>query len=268
MTSEINTSLFNRILTFSGAAWFLAAAGGQLMFAVYLVGLYGAGAARGDLSVWNRLMLQGYVPGDALGNAAVFAHVLLALVITVGGLTQLTPQIRHAAPAFHRWTGRVYLTVAVVLALTGLGLTWGRPTAASQFNDLAITLNAVLILVCAGFAIRYAIARRIDHHERWATRLFLVVSGVWFLRVMAAGWIAWNQAPLWLGPDLSGPMGVAINFAATLLPLAVFEVYWRARASARVWPKPTMSAVMLMLAGLTAFGGFAASQIFWLPNMG
>jgi len=260
--------VFNRLLRDSGAVWFLCAAAGQLMFAAYLAGLYGAGVVRGDISVWNRFMPQGYIPGDTAGNAALFAHVLLALVITVGGLAQLTPQIRHAAPAFHRWTGRMYLTLAVIIALTGLGLTWGRPAAASQFNHLAITLNAVLILVCAGFAVRYAIARRIDHHRRWATRLFLVVSGVWFLRIMVAGWIAWHQAPLWLGSDLGGPMGIVIGFASTLLPLAVYEVYWRTRASAQRWPKPAMTAVMLGLAGLTAFGGFAASQIFWLPNIG
>ncbi|MCC5995366.1 MAG: DUF2306 domain-containing protein [Oceanicaulis sp.] len=241
----------DRLLGASGALWFLCAAAGQLMFAAYLVVLYGGGVARGDASVWNRVLGQGYMPGDTAGNAALAAHVLLAIVIMLGGLIQLTPQIRAAVPAFHRWNGRVYLTLAVVITLAGLWLTWARPPAGGLLNDLAITLNGVLILGCALFAVRNAMARRIDRHMRWATRLFLVVSGVWFLRIMISGWIAWHQAPLWLGAHLAGPLGVPLPFAAP-----------------RAWPKAVMTGVMAMLAALTAFGGYAASQIMWLPHMG
>jgi len=266
--SSTGAPVSGRLLGASGALWFLCAAAGQLMFVAYLAVLYGGGVLRGDVSVWNRFMPQGYIPGDTAGNAALMAHVLLALVITLGGLIQLTPQIRAAVPTFHRWNGRVYLTLAVIITLAGLALTFGRPSASSQFNHMAITLNAILILICAGFTLRHAMARRIDQHMRWATRLFLVVSGVWFLRIMFAGWIAWHQEPLWLGRNLDGPMSIVIGFGSTLLPLAVYELYWRARDGALVRPKLAMAGVMTLLAAMTAFGGFAASQIFWLPNMG
>lgn len=257
----------DRLLGASASLWFLCAAAGQIMFAAYLAIFYGGGALGGDVSVWNRIMAQGYIPGDGPGNAAVMIHVLLALVITLGGLIQLTPQVRAAVPAFHRWNGRVYLTLAVVITLAGLWLTWGRPSPGGSINQLAITLNGVLILMCAGFAVRHAIARRIDEHQRWATRLFLVVSGVWFLRIMVSGWIAFHQAPLWLGDHLDGPMGVAFGFASTLLPLAVYELYWRARVGAGLWPKRTMAAGFIVLAGLTAFGSYAAALIMWLPHI-
>lgn len=138
-----HVSIPSRALHGSAAIWFVAAAAGQLMFAVYLASLYGAGALYGDADVLSTVMRNGRIEGDPAGNAALMAHVLLAFVITLGGLLQLTPQVREAAPAFHRWNGRVYLTLAVIIALTGLVLTWARPTASGLTNQFSITLNGV-----------------------------------------------------------------------------------------------------------------------------
>ncbi len=42
-------------------------------------------------------------------------------------------------------------------------------------------------------ALRYALARNIDAHKRWAVRTFIVVSGVWFFRV---GLMLWKERGL------------------------------------------------------------------------
>lgn len=263
----LHISIPSRALRGSAAIWFVAAAAGQLMFALYLALLYGAGALHGDADVLSTVMRNGRIDGDPAGNAALMAHVLLAFVITIGGLLQLTPQVRDAVPTFHRWNGRVYLTLAVIIALTGLVLTWARPLASGLTNNLSITLNGVLILLFAGIAVRHAMARRIDIHRRWATRLFLAVSGVWFLRIMISGWIMVHQAPLWLGANLEGPMGVTFGFASFLVPLAVYELYLRAGDGESSLAKLTMAALVTALAALTAFGGFAAAMIMWLPHI-
>ncbi|MCC5982542.1 MAG: DUF2306 domain-containing protein [Oceanicaulis sp.] len=254
-----------RLLQGSAALWFVVAAAFQLLFAFYIAALYGTGTLRGDSAVWNLIMRNGHIEGDPAGNAAMMAHVLLACLITLGGLAQLTPQIRNRFPAFHRWNGRVYLTLAVIISLAGLFLTWTRPAASGLSNDISISLNGVLILIFAAFTVRHAMARRIDIHRRWATRLFLAVSGVWFLRIMISGWIMFHQAPLWLGDRLDGPAGVAFGFASFLLPLAVYELYLRAGDGQKAGAKLASAALIAALAGLTAFGGIAAAMIMWLP---
>lgn len=255
------------MLRASATLWFMVAAAGQILFAVYLAALYGRASLAGDPAAWNAVMRNGHIEGDGPGNAAMVAHVFIAFLITLGGLAQLTPQIRSAAPAFHRWNGRMYLVLAVATSLAGLFLTWTRPAASGLSNDIAISLNAAVILVCAYFALRHARARRIDIHMRWATRLFFAVSGVWFLRIMVSGWIGANQGPLWLGDRLDGPAGVALGFASYLLPLAVYEVYWRARDHGGAAARLAMAAGLVVITAATAGGIGMAAVIMWLPHL-
>lgn len=250
----------------AAALWFFIAAAGQLLFAAYIAGLYGRASLGGDLAAWNRIMRNGYIEGDPYGNAAMAAHVALAFFLTVGGIAQLTPQIRAAAPAFHRWNGRFYLLCAVAASLAGLWLTWTRPAASGLSNDVAISINGAIILVCAGFTLRHALARRIDVHMRWATRLFLAVSGVWFLRIMVSGWIGVNQGPLWLGDRLDGPAGVALGFASYLLPLTVYEIYWRVRDHGGAMARLAMASSLIVIAAATAGGVVMAAVIMWAPH--
>ena len=78
-------------------------------------------------------------------------------------------------------------------------------------------------------ALRYAFARDFKTHRRWAPRLFLVASGSWFFRLMfffymlVFGPVAFDQA------TLQGPLFTSISIAQYLVPLAVLEIYLRAK---------------------------------------
>ncbi len=106
------------------------------------------------------------------------------------------PWVRRRAPAFHRWNGRLYLLTALTISAAGLYIVWFRGSIGDLGQHLGISLNAVLILVCASFALRHAIARNIAVHRRWALRLFLVVSGVWFFRIGLMAWLIVNHGPV------------------------------------------------------------------------
>src|SRR5262245_10255955 len=169
----------------SVALWFMAAVAGQWVFVYYIASFYGPPTASGDFGAWNRRdPVMGYVAGDSVGNLFFAAHVLIAGVLTFGGTLQLVPQIRAHAIAFHRWNGRLFLLAAIAAASGGLCLEWVRGAAfrsggAGFVEAAGITLDAVLILVFAGLVWRAVRAKHIAAHQRWATRLFLVVNGVW-----------------------------------------------------------------------------------------
>lgn len=263
--SLISESLADRVLQGSVVFWFLVVVAGQLIFAAYIAALYGGATVSGDLQGWNQLMRHGFVDGDPAGNAMIVIHIALAFIITLGGLAQLTPQIRNRWPGFHRYNGRVYLLTAVVMSLGGLTLTWTRSGVGP--GEMATSLNGVLILAVAAFTVYYAVTRQIALHQRWAVRLFLLVSGVWFLRLMIFGWIGLHQAPLWLGDNLDGPAGVVFNFAATLLPVAVYEVYLRVEDGAGPTGRLVMGIALsaLTLAMAAAIG--MTTLILWWPLM-
>lgn len=261
------TPLTLAMLKGSGALWFAVAYLGQLVFAVYTALYYGGSALRGDLGAWNEVLAFGRIEGDAAGNAALSLHLALAAVLTAFGPLQLVPHIRNAFPVFHRWNGRLYLACGIAAALAGAYLVWTRGTLGGLVNQLSVTGNAVLIVLFGVIAARYAIKRDFDAHQRWATRYFLVISGVWFFRIMLLGWIIANGAPVGIGKELDGPVAYALGFAQYLLPLAVYELYRRACDRGGMAARTGAIVMMMIVTGMTAGGVFAATMGLWLPRL-
>src|SRR5215470_10332878 len=146
--------------------WFVVTVAGQLAFAFAVASFYGLTALRGDYHGWK--ITRGFVPGVTKDNWAVVMHFAAAAIIMFSGAVQLVPQVRNRFPVFHRWNGRLYMLTAV----------------AGSFGDvpqhIGGTLNALLIWLFAGLALRFAMARDFTTHRRWALRLFLATSAVWF----------------------------------------------------------------------------------------
>jgi len=263
-TSPPPLAVWNKILCRTGIAWFCVAAIGQIAFILFIASYYGVRTATGNYAGWNdKSLIKGHVPGDDTGNLMFALHVLLAAVMTLAGLIQLVSVLRRKFPTLHRWSGRIFLVLACFLALGGLWLTWGRDTYLSLVSAVSVSLNAVLILVCAACTLRFALARHFADHQRWAMRLFMVANGVWFIRVGLMGWILINQSPRWMNSTMSGPADIVISYGSFLIPLAVLELYSAARRSRSV---PAKAAASLLVAGATVFTGIGilgASMFLW-----
>ncbi len=263
-----SSAIAARALKMSGVAWFVAAAIGQLAFVYFLIAYYGARTAAGNFAGWNeKPLIDGHIPGDAVGNLMFIAHIGLAVVVTLGGLIQLVPAIRRRARALHRWNGRVFLVTAFAAALGGVWLTWGRGTHLSVVSGAAITGNAVLILVFGAMAWRRAAQRRIEDHRHWAMRAFLMVNGVWFLRVGLMAWVIIHQGPYGMNRTLSGPADIFLVFGCYLIPLAVFEIYARAQRSSEPRAKFGAAGLVFTLTGVMALGIFGTVAFMWGPYL-
>lgn len=249
----------------SAKLWFIVAVGGQLMLAVYVAWFYGSTAVQGRVDAWTRVLTRGYVAGDTAGNAAIIGHLAGAVMLIVSGAILLIPQVRDRVPALHRWTGRLYLLFAFAGSLTGLYMTWIRGTRGDLSQFIGGSLNAVLIMLCAAFALRSAIARRFAVHRRWVLRLFLMVSAAWFYRVGLFLWLLIHQAPAGFDPEtFRGPTLTFLSFANSIVPLAVLELYLRAQragAPARL----SMALFLFVLTVAMGAGIFGATVEMWLP---
>jgi len=249
-------------LRWAGVLWFAVAAVGQTAFIVFILAFYGVRTATGNFAGWNdKPLITGYVKGDHAGNAVFAAHVLLASVVTLGGLMQMIPGLRRRWPRLHRWTGRIFLTLAVFMALSGVWMAVVRGTYLSVVSAVAILHDALLILVFAGLAWRHAVKRRFDQHRLWAMRAFMVVSGVWFLRVGIMGWIVINRGPVGMTDDMSGPTDIVLTFGSYLIPLTFLELYRAAERGAGDAPK------ILAASAFTAAGVFGTIAFLWLPHI-
>lgn len=256
--------LADRALTSAAVLWFLVAVAGQWLFVVYIIGFFGPPTLQGNFEAWNRntFLPHGYVAGDTIGNLTLAAHVMMAAIITFGGTLQLIPQIRARAIWFHRWNGRLFVSIAFAISLAGLFLHAARGT--NLIGGIAIALNALLIMFCAGQALGYAIARDIETHRRWALRTFMVVNGVWFLRVGFAAWIVLTQGVV-IKPKFDFVFFIFWAFGNYLVPLAVLELYLRTEGRAGALSKVAVAALLIGLTAVMAVGIYGAYQIFWRP---
>jgi hypothetical protein len=257
------------VLKAAARFWFVVAAIGQLLFVVYIASFYGRSVAEGDLARWNRIIYHGYIPGDHAGNSALGIHLLIAATITLGGILQLIPQLRTRAPVLHRWNGRIYIFSAFTTSLVALYLVWIRGgTVGDLPQTLGVSLDAVLIMLCAAMALRYALARDFRTHRRWALRLFLVVSGVWFFRVGLMLSFLVFKGPYGFDPlTFQGPLLTFMSFAESLLPLAVLELYLRTQERAGAAGRIAMAAGLLVLTLAMGAGISGAAMGMWLPNI-
>lgn len=257
--------LATKALTAAAAGWFVVAVLGQLVFAAYVLTFYGGAAASGQFERWNKVLPHGYVAGDFVGNLVVFLHMALAVVVMGGGAMQLVPAVRRRWPRFHRWNGRVYLISVLVVAIGGMFMKLTRGSTDALWPVFGISLNALLIVVFAALAIFHARARRIAVHRRWALRLFLAASGVWFFRIGLMFWIVANGGPVGFDPQtFRGPTLSVLAFAQYALPLLMLELYFFAQRSG---PR-TKIAVTFGLIGaalVTGAGSAAATMMLWAP---
>lgn len=253
------------ILRSTGVIWFVPALIGQWLFAYHVAAEYFVTALAGNIGAWNERLFVGLVEGDFIGNVALTVHLIIAFLVTIGGTLQLIPQIRTHAPAFHRWNGRVYIAMAFVTSIAALYMVSTRDTFGPDSLELSVSLNAVLIMAFAAMTLRFSMARRFDVHHRWAMRTFMVMSGVWFLRVMYAciGVVTQGRMLPGFESDMSGPTNFVISYASFLLPLLVLELYfWAGRANG-VGAKIGAGVLVVVAAGATSVGVFGLA-VGWL----
>ena len=216
---------------------------------------------------WHELP-EGFVSGNRIGNAFLAVHLALAAAIMASGALQLLPWLRRHNPTAHRWNGRFYILCALTMACSGFYLVLsGRKVVGDAPQHAALLINGLLILACGAMALQKARSREFVGHSRWALRLFLVVAGVWFFRIGLFLWLAVNQRPAGFNPDtFAGPFLTFLGFAQYLLPLTIFELYVRIRASSNPrWISITLAGVVALLTVMTGAGIAAAAMILWLP---
>jgi uncharacterized membrane protein len=267
MTNRLElSSVADGALKAAARFWFVVTVLGQLVFAFTVASFYALTAVRGDYHKWN--FTNGYVPGFSMGNTAVIMHVASAAFIMLAGAVQLVPQIRSRFPVFHRWNGRMYMLTALTLSVAGLYMTWIRGSVGDLSVHLGSTLNAVLIWLCGGMALRYALARDFRTHRRWALRFFLVVSASWFFRIGFFLSFLVNKGPFGFDPTtFRGPFLTFMSFAQVLIPLAVLEIYLRAQDRPGALRRMATAGMLFVLTLVMCAGLFAVGMTQWVPQV-
>ena len=253
-------------LDLSVKSWFVIALTGQWAFAVYILLVYVVSQFVG-IELGDIVPAQSFKKADGMDLALAFLHVIPAVYLSLLGCTQLVPAMRNKYRAFHRWNGRIFFTLGISGALTGLYLQWGAGFRLSDIGSLGITLNGILIPIAIFLAWKHAINKRFDLHMRWAVHSFLLVNAVWTFRLYLMGWYMVNQGPNGNNSTLDGPADIMLTFACYLLPMALAELYFWSKKQKHSTPIWWATSVMFVGALITLIGGVSAGLMMWAPRI-
>lgn len=162
-------------------------------------------------------------------SVAVYAHVFGAAMALAVGPWQFSSRLRARRPGLHRWLGRIYLGVGVLIGgLAGLYLSvhayGGLP---GKLGFAALALLWLFTGVRAFQAIRHG---DIQSHRRWMVRNFALSLAAVTLRI----WLP-SSMMLRIPFDLAYPL---IAWLCWVPNLVVAELVLRRSSHGQSWPAP------------------------------
>jgi hypothetical protein len=264
-------ALSARLLGWSGAALAATAWLSAALFGAYIVLFYAGAMAVGAPAQWNANLPGLFDPRAPMGTAGIAAHFAAGGLILLLGPIQLIASIRKAAPAFHRWAGRVYVLAALVAGLGGLTFIAVNGTIGGIAMSLGFGGYGALMVLAAVQTWRHARARRLPgrlaSHRAWAIRLFALAIGSWLYRMDYGFWFLFTGGAGHT-PDYRGPFDLLMDGAFYAPNFLIAEAFVRARAAPG---RPALQiAAAAALAGVAAFVALATYQfarIYWLPGI-
>ena len=120
---------------------------------------------------------------------AIYVHVFGSLTALALGPWQFLSTLRSRYPQLHRWFGRVYLLVGVLLGgLAGLAL---AQTAFGGLVSIVGFTGSALVWLITGFMAFFCVMKKdFDAHRRWMIRNFTVTFSAVTLRIYLGAFMA------------------------------------------------------------------------------
>jgi uncharacterized membrane protein len=167
--------------------------------AVIFLAVIGVGVALLRIVKLAPIVAEGYRPPDVAANpvAAQFAalddvfahypvltliHIVPGLLFMILGPLQFNSGIRARHPEWHRWNGRVLVSLSLVIGVSALVMSFGMPAIGGFNQAAATTLFATFFLFALGKAFRHIRRREIALHREWMIRAFAVGLAVATIR--------------------------------------------------------------------------------------
>jgi hypothetical protein len=168
---------------------------------------------------------------DPAASLSLFVHMIAGAAITLLALVQTLPSVRARWPRAHRVSGRIVTAAALATAAGGLGYIARQGTIGGPGMSAGFALYGVLLAVAAVQTFRFARARSLERHRRWALRLVWLAIGSWLYRVQYG---LWHAATGGLGSTeaFDGPFDQAM-FVGFFLPHLLLLELWLRRAQYR-----------------------------------
>lgn len=161
-------------------------------------------------------------------------HILPAILFMVLGPLQFVSSLRARYPRIHRWSGRIFLTAAAVVGITGLTLAFGK-TIGGVDEKAAVVLFGSFFLIALAKGLSHTLRREFAPHREWMIRGYAIGLAVATIRPIMATFFA---VAVLRGhrPEPQQFFGTAFWIGFTLQTIAaeIWINYTRPRAAAQM----------------------------------
>jgi hypothetical protein len=235
------------------------------IFGAYIFAAYGGALRDGALERWNDVLPQLYRPTSPLAAIGIGIHFATGAILLLLGPIQLIGAVRRKAPAFHRWTGRIYVGAAFLAGAGGLTHILLKGTTGGMLMNVGFGIYGGLMVLSSVQAVRHAMARRIEQHRAWAIRLFALAVGSWLYRVEYGLWQGF-MGEVGHTDAFDGWFDMIMIFFFYVPNLIIAELFIRARKDQAAPAVRVGSTVALSLtAALVAYSTYLFTIYAWGP---
>lgn len=155
---------------------------------------------------------------DRVYQTAFYNHILVGPLAVVFGGALLHTGLQHRLPHLHRRMGRLQaVLVLMFLVPSGLVMAWDAHT--GPIAGWGFGLQAVGTGVSLTVAVWHAVKRRLELHQRWAVRCFVLLISPFVLRLMIGVSI--------VGDFQTDTFYQFTAWASWIVPLVIYEAGWR-----------------------------------------
>jgi uncharacterized membrane protein len=130
--------------------------------------------------------------GFARHPALTLIHILPGFLFMILGPLQFWRGLRSRAPRVHRWIGRVFVALGLVIGVSALGLSF-KTSIGGANETAATTLFAVLFLFALIKGFVHIRRREMALHREWMLRAFAIGLAVATVRPIVGAFFATSR---------------------------------------------------------------------------
>lgn len=193
-----------------------------LPFLVGLLALIGVGTSIGHY------LMEPYNPGFRQYAMITAFHVILGGIYLALAPLQFVQRIRNCWLGYHRWAGRLLVSIGLVIGATALFMGLVFPTAGWP-QSIVNSLFGLLFLAALVLGFVHVRAGRIALHREWMIRTFAIGLAIATTRLISVPTIIWLGEPT----EQQAALIVLGSFTASFILHAGFAEWWIRRTRTR-----------------------------------
>ena len=107
----------------------------------------------------------------------IVLHIISGIFFNLLGPFQFAPRIRLGWPGWHRWSGRLWVTSGLFVALTGFWMNEFFPVFGGSMKYFGVMAHCFGLILSLAMAMNAILGRNVQQHRAWMMRAFAIGLG-------------------------------------------------------------------------------------------